>query len=116
MKAVLLLSLLAFISCEKDIMDIGKCIYKAPKVKELINDVVIAFATKDFSKLLPKIKEALPDLINIVIGCITEEKKAVEEAPKLKTDLPPLSECELNCNKKYNIFHLKERQACYKKC
>ena len=116
MKALLLLSLLAFISCEKDIIDIGKCIYKAPKVKELINDVIIAFATKDFSKLLPKIKEALPDLINIVIGCITEEKKAVEEAPKLKTDYTPLNECELKCYNQYNLLHLKERRACCKKC
>ena len=116
MKAVLLLCLLAFISCEKDIMDIGKCIYKAPKVKELINDVIIAFATKDFSKLLPKIKEALPDLINIVIGCITEEKNVVEEEPKLETEMGPMSECEVKCNKQYNIFHLKERKACLKNC
>ena len=83
MKAVLVLCLLVFISCEKDIIDIGKCIYKAPKVKELIADVIVAFATKDFSKLWPKIKEALPELIQIVIGCITEEKKVVEE-PELK--------------------------------
>ena len=58
MKAILLLCLLAFISCEKDIIDIGKCIYKAPKVQELINDVIVAIATKDYSKLLPKLKEA----------------------------------------------------------
>ena len=58
MKAILLLCLLAFMSCEKDIIDIGKCIYKAPKVQELINDVIIAIATKDYSKLLPKLKEA----------------------------------------------------------
>ena len=116
MKAVLLLCLLAFISCEKDIMDIGKCIYKAPKVKELINDVIIAFATKDFSKLLPKIKEALPDLINIVIGCITEEKKAVEEVPKLESEIEPMSECEIKCNNKYSIFQFKKLRACLKKC
>ena len=58
MKAILLLCLLAFMTCEKDIIDIGKCIYKAPKVQELINDVIIAIATKDYSKLLPKLKEA----------------------------------------------------------
>ena len=57
MKAILLLCLLAFISCEKDIIDIGKCIYKAPKVQELINDVIVAIATKDYSKLLPKLKD-----------------------------------------------------------
>ena len=84
MKAVLLLCLLAFISSQKDIIDIGKCIYKAPKVKELISDAMVALVTKDFSKLLPKIKEALPELIQIVIGCITEDKKVVDEQPALK--------------------------------
>ena len=58
MKAILLLCLLAFMTCEKDIIDIGKCIYKAPKVQELINDVIVAIDTKDYSKLLPKLKEA----------------------------------------------------------
>ena len=58
MKAILLLCLLAFMTCEKDIIDIGKCIYKAPKVQELINDVIVAIATKDYSKLLPKLEEA----------------------------------------------------------
>ena len=58
MKAILLLCLLAFMTCEKDIIDIGKCIYEAPKVQELINDVIVAIATKDYSKLLPKLKEA----------------------------------------------------------
>ena len=115
MKAVLLLCLLAFISCEKDIMDIGKCIYKAPKVKELINDVIIAFATKDFSKLLPKIKEALPDLINIVIGCITEEKNVVEEESELKSSISYENECTKNCSKECGL-NLVKYYKCLKKC
>ena len=82
MKAVLLLCLTAFIAVDKDIIDIGKCIYKAPKVQELINDVIIAIATQDYSKLLPKIKEALPDLIRIVLGCLTDAN-ATEDGPKL---------------------------------
>ena len=41
MKAILLLCLLAFMTCEKDIIDIGKCIYKAPKVQELINELLL---------------------------------------------------------------------------
>ena len=84
MKAVLLLCLLAFISCEKDIIDIGKCIYKAPKVQELINDVIVAIATQDFTKLLPKIKESLPDLIKIVLGCLTDTKAIEDETTKLE--------------------------------
>ena len=88
MKAVLLLCLLAFISCEKDIIDIGKCIYKAPKVQELISDVIVAIATKDYSKLLPKLKESIPELIQIVLGCLVENK-AIEEN-KLESIIPTL--------------------------
>ena len=54
MKAVLLLCLLAFMSCEKDIIDIGKCIYKAPKVQELISDVIVAISTQDFTSFYQK--------------------------------------------------------------
>ena len=51
MRVVLVLCLLAFMSFKKDIMDIAKCLYECPKVKEIIADVMIAIATKDFSKL-----------------------------------------------------------------
>ena len=83
MKEVLLLCLLAFMSCEKDIIDLGKCIYKAPKVQEFINDVIVAIVNQDFTKLLTNIKEALPDLINTVLGCLTDAK-AIEDETKLK--------------------------------
>ena len=119
MKAVLVLCLLVFISCEKDIIDIGKCIYKAPKVKELITDAIIAIATKDFSKLWPKIKEALPDLIKIVIGCITEEKKVVEEpelkgwTPKKKCTRYDLYLCGVNCKTSFETDELKYKLCHY---
>ena len=96
MKALLFVCLLAFMTCEKDIIDIGKCIYKAPLIKELINDVIVAIATKDYSKLLPKIKASIPELIQIVLGCIIEPK-AIEEQPKLET--PDLNECFVQCMK-----------------
>ena len=82
MKEILFLCLLAFMACEKDIIDIGKCIYKAPKVQELINDAMVDIVTKDYSKLLPKIKEAIPDLIRIVLGCLTDAN-VTEDGPKL---------------------------------
>ena len=108
MKAVLLLCLLAFITCEKNIADIGKCIYKAPKAQELINDVIVAIATKDYSKFLPKIKEALPELIKIVIGCITDEK-AIEDENKVEIFLGGIfSFCNSECHGK--------GITCYKKC
>ena len=89
MKAVLFLCLLAFMACQKDIIDIGKCIYKAPKVQELIGDVIAAIVNQDFSKLLPKIKESLPELIQVVLGCLTDTK-AIEEHPKLE-EIKPIS-------------------------
>ena len=70
-------------ACEKDIIDIGKCIYKAPKVQEIISEAMIAIVTKDYTKLLDKIKESLPELIQIVIGCITEQP-TIEDSPKAK--------------------------------
>ena len=97
MKAVLFLCLLAFMTCEKDIIDIGKCIYKAPLVKELINDVIVAIATKDYSKLLPKIKESIPELIQIVLGCLVDAK---EDQQKL--DLPFIPEdCLRRCRESF---------------
>ena len=57
--------------------------YKAPKVQEIISEAMIAIVTKDFSKLLPKIIESLPDLIQVVLGCINE-KTAIEDEPKAK--------------------------------
>ena len=118
MKAVLVFCLLAFISSQKDIIDIGKCIYKAPKVKELIADAMIAIATKDFSKLLPKIKEALPELIQIVIGCITEDKKVVEEEPALKgwLDTPEQAMCKKFCKGKYPDTNSFGYSFCYTSC
>ena len=77
MRVVLVLCLLAFMYCQKDIMDIAKCLYESPKVKEIIADVMVAIATKDFSKLWPKIKEALPELIPVVIKCITENEDEI---------------------------------------
>ena len=83
MKVVLFLCLLAFMTCEKDIIDIGKCIYKAPVAKEIINEAIKAIINKDFSKLLPKVIESLPDLIQVVVGCVNE-KAAIEDEPKLE--------------------------------
>ncbi len=108
MKVALVLCLLAFISCQKDIIDIGKCIYKAPKVKELISDAMIAIVTKDFSKLLPKIKEALPELIQIVIGCVTEDKVAEEEPALEKSPI----DCHKQCLSKIGVEYVK----CYNIC
>ena len=108
MKAVLFLCLLAFMTCQKDIIDIGKCIYKAPKVQELIGDVIAAIVNQDFSKLLPKLKEALPDLVKIVLGCIIDTD-AVEEQPKLAGFDPY---CYMKCGHRDPW----DRQRCIDEC
>ena len=110
MKAILFLCLLAFIACEKDIIDIGKCIYKAPKVQELIGDVIAAIVNQDFSKLLPKLKEALPELIKIVLGCIIDTN-TIEEQPKLETFPPLIDFCSI-CER----FAPSVIEACHKMC
>ena len=57
MRVVLVLWLLAFMSCQKDIMDIAKCLYESPKVKEIIADVMVAIPTKDFINFGLKLKK-----------------------------------------------------------
>ena len=65
---------------------------------ELINDAIISIATQDYSKLLPKIKEALPDLIRIVLGCLTNAN-ATEDGPKLTFDFRTSPYIKTECNK-----------------
>ena len=112
MKAVLFLCLLAFMTCEKDIIDIGKCIYKAPKVQEIISEAMIAVITKNFDNLISKITESLPELIQIVIGCINEQP-AVEDTPKASMLKPG---CQYFCY--HRIYELPPDQLenCLKKC
>ena len=111
MKAVLFLCLLAVMACEKDIIDIGKCIYKAPKVQELINDAMVAIVTKDYSKLLPKIKESLPELIRIILGCATNST-AAEDQPKLEATE---EECHRRCHA-YSCTRGYGPEAQYSRC
>ena len=108
MKVVLVLCLLAFISCQKDITDIVKCLYESPKVKELIADALIAIATQDFSKLWSKIKEALPELIQIVIKCITAYEKREVNLKHLIIGPPKLMIDYLTSSPNYDI--------CYSRC
>ena len=99
MKVVLVLCLLAFMSCQKDIMDIAKCLYESPKVKELIGDVMVAIVTKDFSKLLPKIMDSLPELIQAVIKCVTEGEVNLQIASAECT------KCMSDCRNENKITH-----------
>ena len=118
MKAVLFLCLLAFMACEKDIIDIGKCIYKDPKVQDLITDVVVDIANHDYEKILPEIKESIPELIKVVFGCFTDTK-AIEDKPALsKTNPSPKSftyipyHCHMRCQYTTGF----SQQLCYNSC
>ena len=113
MKAVLFLCLLAFMACEKDIIDIGTCIYTAPKVQEIISEAMVAIITKDYTKIIDKIKESLPELIQIVIGCITEQP-AVEDAPKAEGIFNP--QCEYICRHGFVPLFGDELQKCLDRC
>ena len=99
MKTILFLCLLAFMACEKDIIDIGKCIYKAPKVQEIISEAMVAIITKEYTKIIDKIKESLPELIQIVLGCITDTKSIEDEKLEILPNFyPPSMLCYTLCN------------------
>ena len=71
MKLALLICLLAFISCKKDIMTIIKCLYESPKRKELITDVITAIVTKDFTinkniEIRETLSNILPENTNVI--------------------------------------------------
>ena len=107
MRIILVLCLLALMSCQRDIIDIAKCLYESPKVQELIGDAIVAIVTKDFSKLLAKIKESLPELIQVVINCVTTENETnlkgllcTKCIPYCDSYYPDIFKC-YECRKKY---------------
>ena len=111
MRVVLVLCLLAFMSCQKDVIDIVKCLYESPKMKELIGDVMVAIVTKDFSKLLEKIKDSLPDLIQVAIKCVTAETDEVNLQNPFGTFC---DECRQNgCTRGDKKLVCRECEKCY---
>ena len=70
MKAVLFLCLLAFMAC--DIVEILKCVYETPIVQEIISLAIKCIVSQDWTALVDKIKESIPELIQAVIGCVAK--------------------------------------------
>ena len=70
MKAVLFVCLLAFMAC--NFLDILKCVYETPIVQEIISLAIKCLVSQDWTPLLDKIKESIPDLIQAVIGCVAK--------------------------------------------
>ena len=119
MKVFLVLCLMAFITCKKSIIDIGMCMYKDPKVKDVVNTAVIAFVTKDYGKILPKIISSIPDIFKAALNCIVEEEEVTPKAVTYKCTRHELYECGINCKtlykgikEKYDECH----ELCVKNC
>ena len=111
MKAVLFICLLAFMAC--DIVNILKCVCETPIVQEIINLAIKCVISQDFTPLVDKIKESIPDLIQAVIGCVTK-KKAIEDLPKVGISKNKM--CEYMCyNGPFAILPDKLR-ACLARC
>ena len=70
MKAVLFVCLLAFMAC--DIVDILKCVYETPIVQEIISLAIKCIISQDWTALVDKIKESIPELIQAIIGCVAK--------------------------------------------
>ena len=68
MKAVLFICLLAFMAC--DILDILKCLYETPIVKEIISLAIQCLIKKDWNPLIEKVKGSIFEIIQAIIGCI----------------------------------------------
>ena len=68
MKAILFICLVAFIC--SDMIDVLKCIYESDLVQDIIQEAIKAIATQDYSKLIEKITGCIPELIQVIIGCI----------------------------------------------
>ena len=68
MKAILFICLVAFICA--DMIDVLKCVYESALVQDIIQEAIKAIASGDFSKLIEKITGCIPDLIQVLIGCL----------------------------------------------
>ena len=55
-----------------DIVEILKCVYETPIVQEIINLAIKCIISQDFTPLVDKIKESIPELIQAVIGCVAK--------------------------------------------
>ena len=70
MKAVLFVCILAFMAC--DVIDILKCVYETPIVQEIISLAIKCIVSQDWTALVDKIKESIPELIQAIIGCVAK--------------------------------------------
>ena len=88
------------------------------KVKELIADVIKAIVTQDISKLFPKIKESLPELVQVVMKCIAENEANLQGLPIYKCTRHDLYICGLKCKEFSKTPKAVDtyKNMCYTKC
>ena len=88
------------------------------KVKELIADVIKAIVTQDISKLFPKIKESLPELVQVVMKCIAENEANLQGLPIYKCTRHDLYICGLKCREFSKTPKAVDtyKNMCYTKC
>ena len=111
MKAVLFVCLLAFMAC--DIVDILKCVYESPIVQEIISLAIKCIMSFDFTPLIEKIKESIPEIIQAVIGCATK-KNAIEDVPQ--AGIWKNQMCEYMCYNGIAVMLPDKLRACLDKC
>ena len=109
-KILLFILILAFVSCNKDIEDIGKCLYNNPKIKEIAGEIMKAIINKDFSQLLPKLKEFFPEAIDIIMQCLKIEEDLSEDNKSII--VRGADNCVWSCKK----YDKKPKSCCKNKC
>ena len=68
MKVLLLLCLIALISCS--VVDVVTCLVSQPKLVELVLKLVSYVTTKDYAKILPAVLASLSDVVEAVKACL----------------------------------------------
>ena len=81
MKAILFFCLLALFTCKVDILGVAKCFVSNQKTQKLGLDLFTIVLSKDYSKILPTILNAAPELYNVLMECanLKEIKKEDDE-------------------------------------
>ena len=70
MKALLLLCLIALISC--NVIDAFTCLSQQPKLVELVFKVISYVTSKDYTKILPALLGSVADIIDAFKTCFAQ--------------------------------------------
>ena len=94
MKALLVVLLLAFASCQfpEELLEVASCAFKSEKLRENIPKVIEAFKTKDFEKILSTVFTAFPEVKQDIEKCLDENAE-----PVLKSSCKNYSKYDLCC-------------------